>query len=132
MGAFSDQPAVLSTARKRDPMSEGRVFEAYAWPTVRRNFPRHDGWVRFEQPTLPSGLRPDNVVMNEETNDFVVVEMKDVKVLTEAHVAQVIAYMDEIGASGFVCVAWDTEIPHWVRRHARKNGISVRRTWWRR
>src|SRR2546425_1494664 len=108
-------------SKKRDPLWEGRVFEAYAWPMVRRNFPRYDGWVRFEQPTLPSGLRPDNVLMNEETDDFVVVEMKDVAEFTEAHVAQVIAYMEEIGAPrGFVPIAWDTEVPRRVRRMARR------------
>jgi hypothetical protein len=124
---------VFDTARKRDPMWEGRVFEGYAWPMVRHNFPRYDGWVQFEQPTLPSGLRPDNVLMNEKTDDFVVVEMKDVVELTEAHLAQVITYMEEIGASrGFVPVAWDTEVPRRVRSLARKSGITIRRTWWRR
>lgn len=119
--------------RKRDPMWEGKVFEKYAWPTVRRNYPRWKGWVRFEQARLPSGLRPDNVLLNEDTEDIAVIEMKDVAELTEAHLLKVEGYMVEIGAdAGFVVIAWDTEVPRRVRRYARRKEITIRRTWWRR
>ncbi len=109
------------------------MFEEYAWETVRRNYRLRDGWTRFEQPTLPSGSRPDNVLMNKNTEDFVVVEMKDVAELTQAHIAQVLAYIEEIGASrGFLVIAADTYVPPYLRRSARRKRITIRRlTGWR-
>jgi len=118
---------------KRDPLWEGKIFEEYAWPTVRRNFPRREGWKRFEQPTLPSGLRPDNLLWNEDTEEFVVIEMKDVAELNESHIRKVENYMSEVGAtSGFVPIAWDTDVSRRVRRIAKKAGIRIRRLEWRR
>ena len=118
---------------KRDPLWEGKIFEEYAWPAVRRNFPRHAGWKRFEQPTLPSGLRPDNILWKEETEEFVIIEMKDVAELKESHIRKVESYMAEAGASGaFVPIAWDTDVSSRVRRMAKKSGIRIRRLEWRR
>ena|SRR5256885_12014723 len=118
---------------KRNPTMEGKIFEEYAWPTVRRNFPRGDGWKRFQEPTLPSGLRPDNVLWNEDTDEFVIIEMKDVAELNQSHVRQAERYMEELGASeGFMPIAWDTEVPRRVRRLARKANITIRRLEWRR
>ena len=118
---------------KRNPMMEGKIFEEYAWPTVRRNFPRGEGWKRFQEPTLPSGIRPDNVLWNEDTKEFVVVEMKDVAELTESHLRQTKGYMDELGADeGFMPIAWDTEVPRHLRRKAKQAHITIRRLEWRR
>jgi len=118
---------------KRNPMAEGKIFEEYAWPAVRRNFPRGEGWKRFQEPTLPSGLRPDNVLWNEDTDEFVVIEIKDVAELTESHVRQTQGYMEELGAAeGFMPIAWDTEVPRRVRRRAKQAHITIRRLEWRR
>jgi len=118
---------------KRNPMAEGKIFEEYAWPAVRRNFPRGEGWKRFQEPTLPSGLRPDNVLWNEDTDEFVVIEIKDVAQLTESHVRQTQGYMAELGAAeGFMPIAWDTEVPRRVRRRAKQAHITIRRLEWRR
>lgn len=126
-------------AKRRDLFLEGKAFEYYAWPTVRRNFPRRDGWKRFEQPRLPSGLQPDNVLWNENTGEAVVIEMKDVAVLTEAHVRKVIYYMREVetldeveAVKGFMPIAWDTEVLRGIRQLAKRHGITVRRLEWRR
>lgn len=120
-------------SRKRNPFLEGKAFEDYAWPTVRRNFPRWRGWVRIEQPRLPSRLQPDNVLWNEKTNEIVVVEMKDRGELGESDIRKVRAYMSETGADGaFVPIAWDTDVPRRIRQHARREGITIRRTGWRR
>lgn len=88
----------------------------------------------MEQLRLPSGMQPDNVLWNEESHDAVVVEMKDVLELTEAHVRKVREYMDEVedtvdvtAVKGFVPIAWDTEVRTRVRRHARRLGITIRR-----
>src|SRR5947208_16929249 len=104
---------------KRNPMAEGKIFEEYAWPAVRRNFPRGEGWKRFEEPTLPSGLGPDNVLWNEATDEFGVM-IKDVAELTESHVRQTQGYIDELGAAGgFMPSAWDTGVTRRVRRRAK-------------
>ena len=117
----------------REPFEEGKRFEGYAWPTVRRNYPRWQGWVRIEQLRLKSGRQPDNVLFNEETEKVVVSEMKDVAELTETAVRKVKAYMDEVGAvETFVTVAWDTEVPRKIKRVAKRSKITIRRTWWRR
>ena len=118
--------------RKNDLMLEGKVFEQYAWPTVRRNYPRWRGWERMEQMRLASGLQPDNVLWNEESEEAAVVEMKHVQELAEAHVRKVRGYMDEVGAEeGFIVIAWDTGVDPRIRRLARRQGIHIRRTWWR-
>lgn len=126
-------------ARKRDPLWEGKLFEEYAWPTVRRNFPLRDGWQRAEQMTLPSGLRPDNVLYNEETEEAVVVEMKDRAEMRDADVCKIRGYMDELGemvelsgVRGFIPIAWDTEVNPSVRRLAKRLDIKFRRLEWRR
>src|SRR2546430_5075432 len=113
--------------KRRDPRGERKEFEDYAWPTVRRNFPLREGWDRYEQPTLPSRLRPDNILYNEDTEEAVVVEMKDRAQITEADVRKVREYMDEFAdivmvssISGFVPIAWDTDVPPRVRRIARR------------
>src|SRR2546422_11471917 len=82
--------------KRRDPLGEGKLFEEYAWPTVRRNFPLREGWHRAEQMTLPSGLRPDNVQYNEKTEEAIVVEMKDRAEIRESDVRKVHGYMDEL------------------------------------
>ncbi len=124
--------------KRRDPLGEGKEFEEYAWPTVRRNFPLRDGWDRYEQPTLPSRLRPDNILFNERTEEAVVVEMKDRLEITEADVRKVRAYMDEFaglvevsGISGFILIASDTVVAPRLRRRARRLGIRFRRLEWR-
>src|SRR2546422_10085081 len=124
--------------KRRDPLGEGKEFEVYAWPTVRRNFPLREGWDRYEQPTLPSKLRPDNILYNDETEEAVIVEMKDRVEITEADVRKVRGYMGESAGivkvsriSGFVPIAWDTDVSPRVRRHARRLGIRFRRLGWR-
>ena|SRR5437870_530143 len=125
--------------KKRDPLLEGKLFEEYAWPTVRRNFPLWEGWHRVEQMTLPSGIRPDNVLYNEETQDAVIVEMKDRAEIKETDVRKVRRYMDEIremvelrGVRGFLVIAWDTIVHPQVRRLAKQLGMKIRRLEWRR
>lgn len=125
--------------KKRDPLLEGKIFEYYAWPAVRRNFPLQDGWKRLEQPTLPSGLRPDNILFNEVSEEAVVVEMKDRVRITASDVRKVRKYMDELGeiieitsVRGFIPIAWDTEVHPSVRRLARRLDIRFRRLEWRR
>ena len=125
--------------KKREPFLEGRLFEEYAWPTIRRNFPRRDGWVRLEQLRLPSGLTPDYVLWNGHTDQAIVIEVKDRARITEPDVRKIMTYMAEVAdlteagdVKGFVTVALDTQVENRVRRLARRNEITIRRLWWRR
>ncbi len=82
---------------------------------------------------MQSGLWPDNLLWNEQTENLVVIEMKDVAELNESHIRKVEIYMAEVGATGgFVPIAWDTEVSRRVRRIAKKAGIRIRRLEWRR
>ncbi len=110
----------------------GREFEEYAWTTIRRNFPQYMGWeLMGEQFTLPSGKRPDYLLYNEYTEEFAVVECKDVTTLTPGNIRQAANYADEIGADYTeVVIAGYTEVNPWVAEAAEDADVNIRRLRW--
>lgn len=107
----------------------GREFEEYAWPTIRRNYPQYEGWeLMGEQLTLPSGRRPDYLLWNEYTEEFAVIECKDVTTLTPGHVRQAAGYADEIAADyAEVVVAGYTDVSPGAEEAAEDADVHIRR-----
>lgn len=107
---------------------EERVTDVY----IPDEYPEEEGWVNFEQLTLESGARPDNVVVNEVTRESVIVDAKDKGRLTFDDVDKVCADMDEFEADrGELVVASDTQISENLEKYAEDNGIDIVVTDWR-
>ncbi len=111
----------------------GREFEEYSWSTIRRNYPLYMGWELLgEQLTLISGKRPDYVLYNEYTEELAVIECKDVRKLTTAHVNQAVEYAGETGSDYTeVVIAGDTEVSYWAEELAETEDVYIRRLRWR-
>ncbi len=111
----------------------GQEFEEHSWSTIRRNYPLNVGWeLHGEQFTLPSGKRPDYVLWNEYTEEFAIIECKDVTNLTATHIDQALGYAYEIAADNVeVFIASDTEVSYGAQELAEEEDVYIRRLRWR-
>ena len=102
-------------------------FEEFVAVELEIEYPEKDGWDLEEQPVLPSGARPDFVLMHK--NEMVVVDAKDKQSLTSADVRQVADYTDELDADeALIYIASDTEVSDDVEELADELGVDIVRT----
>lgn len=74
--------------RKRK--NESVKFEDYIWDSIRRRFPAKLGWEEYQERTLKTGRRVDYTLHRQKygRRQRAVIEAKNVKELTLAHVEQ--------------------------------------------
>ncbi len=91
------------------------------------------GWeLHGEQFTLPSGKRPDYVLWNVSTEEFAIIECKDVTNLTATHINQALGYGYETAAENVeVFIASDTEVSYGAQELAKEEDVYIRRLRWR-
>jgi hypothetical protein len=107
----------------------GTDFELYVYRAIRARFPRHKDWEIEEQPTLPSGNRPDFVV--SRCDHRFVIDAKDKGALELRDLDQILVYAKKLNARGaIIYLANDTDISDSVWEYAQNVGIELRRTQW--
>jgi hypothetical protein len=105
-------------------------FEIYVHNTLRARFPQNEGWQILEQPTAPSGARPDFLVNGPQA--IIVVGANDKKQVERSDIDFLLDCATDLQArSTIIYTANDTEIPDSVAEYAKAKGVEVTRTqWW--
>ncbi len=114
--------------------AEFAVFERYIYQTVRKNFPKKDGWKIETKPIR--GFRrketwyPDYVAYRG--HERAVIDAKCRRLLTRYDIEKILQDKGQYKAQRtIIYIASNTEVPSAIKEFARDYGVEIRRTWWR-